>query len=66
MKTIDLIAAARQGLIATKAGDPVAAVSLLETTHCLCNQLLRDRDWASVGHTLALCTHLAVLAGYER
>lgn len=32
----------------------VATVGLLESTHYLRNQLLRDSDWASMGHSLEL------------
>ncbi|NCB32248.1 MAG: asparagine synthetase B, partial [Clostridia bacterium] len=35
-----------------------AAVGLLESTHYLRNQLLRDSDWASMGHSLELRTPL--------
>jgi asparagine synthase (glutamine-hydrolysing) len=39
-------------------GDPQAKVSLLESTHYLRNQLLRDSDWASMAHSLELRTPL--------
>ena len=35
-----------------------AAVGLLESRHYLLNQLLRDSDWASMGHSLELRTPL--------
>ncbi|MEY4942882.1 MAG: hypothetical protein RL254_1063 [Planctomycetota bacterium] len=40
------------------ARDDAAAVGLLESTHYLRNQLLRDSDWASMGHSLELRTPL--------
>lgn len=40
------------------ARDGAAAVGLLESTHYLRNQLLRDSDWASMGHSLELRTPL--------
>ncbi len=39
-----------------KARSGLAAVGLLESTHYLQNQLLRDSDWASMGHSLELRT----------
>ena len=41
-----------------RARDSAAAVGLLESTHYLRNQLLRDSDWASMGHSLELRTPL--------
>lgn len=46
------------GMIQAAARDGVAAVGLLESTHYLRNQLLRDSDWASMGHSLELRTPL--------
>jgi asparagine synthase (glutamine-hydrolysing) len=43
---------------AANARDGFAAVGLLESTHYLRNQLLRDSDWASMGHSLELRTPL--------
>jgi asparagine synthase (glutamine-hydrolysing) len=40
------------------ARDGAAAVGLMESTHYLRNQLLRDSDWASMGHSLELRTPL--------
>ena len=37
---------------------PVAAVSYLESTHYMRNQLLRDSDWAGMGHSLEIRTPL--------
>jgi asparagine synthase (glutamine-hydrolysing) len=60
-------AAAREGLDALgdfrvsgagRARDDVSAVALLETTHYLKNQLLRDSDWASMAHSVELRTPL--------
>jgi asparagine synthase (glutamine-hydrolysing) len=42
-----------------------AAVGLLESTHYLRNQLLRDSDWASMGHSLELRTPLVDVALLE-
>lgn len=42
------------GMTAADARDDAAAVGLLESTHYLRNQLLRDSDWASMGHSLEL------------
>lgn len=59
--------AAREGLealgdfVASAAGrarDDGSAVALLETTHYLKNQLLRDSDWASMAHSIELRTPL--------
>ena len=44
--------------IRDRARDGAAAVGLLESTHYLRNQLLRDSDWASMGHSLELRTPL--------
>jgi len=46
------------GMTAAQARDGAAAVGLLESTHYLRNQLLRDSDWASMGHSLELRTPL--------
>lgn len=46
------------GMVRADARDGAAAVSLLESTHYLRNQLLRDSDWASMGHSLELRTPL--------
>ncbi|MFZ1639911.1 MAG: asparagine synthase (glutamine-hydrolyzing) [Candidatus Contendobacter sp.] len=46
------------GMTPAGARDGAAAVSLLESTHYLRNQLLRDSDWASMGHSLELRTPL--------
>ncbi len=46
------------GMIRAKARDYAGAVGLLESTHYLRNQLLRDSDWASMGHSLELRTPL--------
>jgi asparagine synthase (glutamine-hydrolysing) len=43
---------------AARARDERAAVGLLESTHYLRNQLLRDSDWASMAHSLELRTPL--------
>lgn len=45
-------------MVKANAGDGAAAVGLLESTHYLRNQLLRDSDWASMGHSLELRTPL--------
>jgi asparagine synthase (glutamine-hydrolysing) len=46
------------GMIQSDARDGAAAVGLLESTLYLRNQLLRDSDWASMGHSLELRTPL--------
>lgn len=46
------------GMARAEARDGAAAVGLLESTHYLRNQLLRDSDWASMGHSLELRTPL--------
>ena len=46
------------GMYRAAARDGAAAVGLLESTHYLRNQLLRDSDWASMGHSLELRTPL--------
>jgi asparagine synthase (glutamine-hydrolysing) len=46
------------GMTSADARDDTAAVGLLESTHYLRNQLLRDSDWASMGHSLELRTPL--------
>jgi len=47
------------------ARDGAAAVGLLESTHYLRNQLLRDSDWASMAHSLELRTPLVDAALLE-
>lgn len=42
------------GLAVAGARDGASAVGLLESTNYLRNQLLRDGDWASMGHSLEL------------
>lgn len=42
------------GMAATQSGDAGNEVGLLESTHYLRNQLLRDSDWASMAHSLEL------------
>jgi asparagine synthase (glutamine-hydrolysing) len=44
------------GMKSAQARDGVSTVGLLESTHYLRNQLLRDSDWASMGHSLELRT----------
>ena len=46
------------GMAQADARDGASAVGLLESTHYLRNQLLRDSDWASMGHSLELRTPL--------
>lgn len=46
------------GMASADARDDAAGVGLLESTHYLRNQLLRDSDWASMGHSLELRTPL--------
>jgi len=46
------------GIARAGARDGAAAVGLLESTFYLRNQLLRDSDWASMGHSLELRTPL--------
>jgi asparagine synthase (glutamine-hydrolysing) len=46
------------GMTRAIARDGAAAVGLLESTLYLQNQLLRDSDWASMGHSLELRTPL--------
>jgi asparagine synthase (glutamine-hydrolysing) len=46
------------GMTSTKIKDGATAIGLLESTHYLRNQLLRDSDWASMGHSLELRTPL--------
>ncbi|MCC6134842.1 MAG: asparagine synthase (glutamine-hydrolyzing) [Gammaproteobacteria bacterium] len=46
------------GMTPAQARDGAAAVGLLESVHYLRNQLLRDSDWASMGHSLELRTPL--------
>ena len=56
------------GMTQADARDGAAAVGLLESTLYLRNQLLRDSDWASMGHSLELRTPLvdASIAGNAR
>lgn len=53
------------GMTQANARDGAAAVGLLESTHYLRNQLLRDSDWASMGHALELRTPLVDAALLE-
>jgi len=46
------------GMTPANARDGSATVGLLESTHYMRNQLLRDSDWASMGHSLELRTPL--------
>lgn len=46
------------GMQRAEARDGMSAVALLESTHYLRNQLLRDSDWASMSHSLELRTPL--------
>ena len=46
------------GMTPAQTRDGAAAVGLLESVHYLRNQLLRDSDWASMGHSLELRTPL--------
>ncbi|HEY9278151.1 MAG TPA: asparagine synthase (glutamine-hydrolyzing) [Methylotenera sp.] len=46
------------GMVKANARDGAATVGLLESTHYLRNQLLRDSDWASMAHSLELRTPL--------
>ncbi len=46
------------GMTSAQARDSGAAIGLLESTLYLRNQLLRDSDWASMGHSLELRTPL--------
>jgi len=46
------------GMTPANPRDGASAVGLLESTHYLRNQLLRDSDWASMGHSLELRTPL--------
>jgi len=46
------------GMTQADARDGASAIGLLESTHYLRNQLLRDSDWASMGHSLELRTPL--------
>jgi asparagine synthase (glutamine-hydrolysing) len=53
------------GMTQSRVTDGVAAVALMESTHYLRNQLLRDSDWASMGHSLELRTPLVDAALLE-
>lgn len=55
----------RPGMISVQARDDAASVGLLESTLYLRNQLLRDSDWASMGHSLELRTPLVDAALLE-
>ncbi len=46
------------GMMPANARDATAAIGILESTHYLRNQLIRDSDWASMGHSLELRTPL--------
>jgi asparagine synthase (glutamine-hydrolysing) len=46
------------GMIAAAAVTEAAGVCLLDSKYYLCNQLLRDSDWASMAHSLELRTPL--------
>jgi asparagine synthase (glutamine-hydrolysing) len=46
------------GMTSAQARNGAAAIGLLESIHYLRNQLLRDSDWASMGHSLELRTPL--------
>jgi len=46
------------GMLPEQARDAISTVGLLESTHFLRNQLLRDSDWASMGHSVELRTPL--------
>jgi asparagine synthase (glutamine-hydrolysing) len=46
------------GMAQAKAYDGASNIGLLESTHYLRNQLLRDSDWASMAHSLELRTPL--------
>lgn len=53
------------GMTQADVRDGATAVGLLESTHYLRNQLLRDSDWASMGHSLELRTPLVDAALLE-
>jgi asparagine synthase (glutamine-hydrolysing) len=53
------------GMASTRPRDGAAAVGLLDSTVYLRNQLLRDSDWASMGHSLELRTPLVDVALLE-
>jgi asparagine synthase (glutamine-hydrolysing) len=53
------------GMTHANARDGISAVSLLESSYYLRNQLLRDSDWASMGHSLELRTPLVDAALLE-
>ena len=44
------------GMAKANARDGISTVGLLESTFYMCNQLLRDSDWASMDHSLELRT----------
>ena len=46
------------GMAKANARDGISTVGLLESTFYMCNQLLRDSDWASMDHSLELRTPL--------
>lgn len=53
------------GMAHANARDGVAAVGLMESTHYLRQQLIRDSDWASMGHSIELRTPLVDAALLE-
>ena len=53
------------GMTQADARNGAAAVGMLESSHYLRNQLLRDSDWASMGHSLELRTPLVDAALLE-
>jgi len=42
------------GMVRADARDGAVTIGLLESTYYLCNQLIRDSDWASMAHSLEL------------
>lgn len=60
-----LLGGSPPGMTQADARDGATAVGLLESTHYLRNQLLRDSDWASMGHSLELRTPLVDAALLE-
>ena len=52
------LAGSPPGMSPAQARDGGATIGLLESTHYLRNQLIRDSDWASMGHSLELRTPL--------
>lgn len=49
-----------------KIDNPIAAISYIETTQYLKNQLLRDSDWASMAHSIELRTPFVDLSLLNR